>query len=147
MTTNVRPEQLSYHNHPDLYDRDILAAIPGYKEVHDKMVAAAVNEFRSRPYSGNPNPIRILELGVGTGLTAERLLSVLPKAHLTGIDFSRAMLDKAVQRLEKYDAKLILGDHADCPFEEVGMHEGYDLVVAAFGIHHQTNEGKRQLFE
>ncbi|NEP74433.1 MAG: class I SAM-dependent methyltransferase [Okeania sp. SIO2G4] len=41
----------------------------------------------------------VLELGVGTGLVAEKLIKKLPKIDFLGIDFTESMLVKARQRL------------------------------------------------
>jgi ubiquinone/menaquinone biosynthesis C-methylase UbiE len=42
---------------------------------------------------------RILEIGVGTGLLADRLTADRPDREFTGVDFTPAMLDIARQRL------------------------------------------------
>jgi predicted TPR repeat methyltransferase len=42
---------------------------------------------------------KVIELGVGTGLLAEKLLQYNPKIQFTGIDFTASMLVKAKERL------------------------------------------------
>jgi hypothetical protein len=44
----------------------------------------------------------VLELGAGTGLILERLVTRRPELEITGIDLTQAMLDIAVQRLQPY---------------------------------------------
>ncbi|MBC6477484.1 MAG: class I SAM-dependent methyltransferase [Hormoscilla sp. GM7CHS1pb] len=42
---------------------------------------------------------KILEIGVGTGLLAEKVLELNPNYEITGIDFTPAMLDRSKARL------------------------------------------------
>lgn len=51
------------------------------------------------------NPVTILEVGVGTGLTLSQYPSA---AHITGVDVSREMLAGAAKRVRKEDAARIL---------------------------------------
>ncbi len=135
MATNVKPQDLNYdHYSNDVYDRDIQAIIPGHRELHQH-IKAIVKKF-------GKERISILELGTGTGLTAECILKVIPNAKYLGIDFSRTMLNGAKRRLKKYNAAFVLGDYAKVTFpKKVG------LVISVIGIHHQTNDGKRKLFK
>ncbi len=50
----------------------------------------------------------IVELGIGPGFLAERLLSRLPDVTYEGVDFSGPMLQLAAERLSPYVARLIL---------------------------------------
>lgn len=91
-------------------------------------------------------PRRILELGVGSGLIAERLLRDHPDATLVGVDGSEAMLESAAALLQRFDQRFRLVEsnfEADWP----GVTgEGYDLVVSAQSIHHVEGEAKRGVF-
>jgi len=82
---------------------------------------------------------RILELGVGTGETAERVLAVHPMALLTGIDESPEMLDRACKRLPQADLRV---GRLEDPLPE----GTYDLVVSALAVHHLDSDGKADLF-
>ena len=134
MMTNVKPEDLNYHRYSStVYDRDIRAVIPGHKELHRKI------QMLLKPYSKkHPD---ILELGIGTGLTAASVLKSVPEANYTGIDFSRTMLNGAKRRLsKKYRIKFILGDYSFMKFPKS------DIIISVIGIHHQTNQSKRAIF-
>ncbi len=48
---------------------------------------------RLRPAGGGP--LRVLDVGCGTGLLAARIRRELPGAHVVGCDFSRGMLERA----------------------------------------------------
>ena len=45
---------------------------------------------------------KILELGVGTGLFAEKLLALAPEVQFIGVDISSSMLNIARKRLGKW---------------------------------------------
>src|SRR5713226_9464756 len=49
--------------------------------------------------SNRATPLSILELGSGPGFLAQHLLSALPSATYTALDFSQAMHDIAKERL------------------------------------------------
>jgi len=137
VTTNVRPEDLNYsHYSTRKYDQDIARSIPGHKELHKKIGQVLKAEFDSRS-------IKVLELGIGTGLTAKSILKHFPKAEYAGIDFSRQMLDGARKKLSKYRPTLILGDYAIKDFPK-----NNDLIVSVIGVHHQkTDKDKKALFK
>lgn len=73
---------------------------------------------------------RILEVGVGTGINA----CLYPRdVHVTGIDFSAAMLAKADRRLSTHrvdNVELLEMDAADLQFED----DSFDFVYAPYVI-------------
>ncbi len=111
------------------YAEDIVAEIPAYHELQNRTAAAAAGLA----------PARVLDLGVGTGETAGRVLQLYPDALLIGIDSSPDMLARAAERLPGADLRL-RGLEEDLP-------EGsFDLVVSALAIHHLDSARKRDLF-
>ncbi|MAG60275.1 16S rRNA (cytosine(1402)-N(4))-methyltransferase [archaeon] len=137
MSTNVKAEELNYDKYENKkYDDDIRRVIPGHEKLHQE-IEKIVKEFSQK------NKVeKIADLGVGTGLTAERILKIIPQASLTAVDFSEVMLSGAKKRLSKYQTKFILGDYAK---EEFG--KDFDIIESVIGIHHQNHEGKRKLFK
>ncbi|MGB3509430.1 MAG: class I SAM-dependent methyltransferase [Microcoleaceae cyanobacterium] len=61
---------------------------------------------------------KILEIGIGTGLLAEKLLELDPKYEITGIDFTPAMLDQSKIRLGNR-AKLLEGNVLSMELQEL----------------------------
>ncbi len=118
-----------YEWNPDVYLEQMVEEIPGYAQLEDA-VAAATEGLEIT---------RVLELGTGTGETAVRILAKHPGARWTGIDSSRAMLDRARERLPDADLRAArLEDH---------LPEGpFDLVVSVLAVHHLNGDGKRDLF-
>ena len=113
---------------PETYLQDLLQEVPSYLELQQQTVAAAADVDAET----------ILELGIGTGETARRILESHPKARLTAIDSSEEMLGRARQVVS---GDLRLGRLQD------PLPEGpFDLVVSALAVHHLDAPGKQDLF-
>ncbi len=89
---------------------------------------------------------KILELGVGTGLVAEKLLHHNPDFQLTGIDFTAAMLVKAKERLghkarlyEQDVTTLALADRFDAAFGNGGVWGFVNTGEAYVLVSHLTD--------
>src|SRR3989338_8523010 len=138
MATNVRPDELNYdHYDTRKYDEDIIRSIPGHVELHQHIDQIVQRDYVPR------GKAKVLELGVGTGLTAERILRKLPNADYTAVDFSEQMLAGARRRLSQYDVTFVNGDYS-----QIDLPNDNDLVVSVVGIHHQeTDDDKRSLFQ
>ena len=82
-------------------------------------------------------PGKVLELGIGTGETARRLLVRHPGARITGLDGSPEM----VFRARELGIEVRLGRMED------PLPDGpWDLVISVLSVHHLTDAGKRDLF-
>ena len=118
-----------YEWNPDVYLEQMAEEIPGYAELEDAVAAA----------TEGLEVARVLELGTGTGETAVRILAKHPGAHWTGIDSSRAMLDRARERLRHADLH-------EARLEDPLPQGPFDLVVSVLAVHHLDEHGKRDLF-
>ncbi|HEX6699468.1 MAG TPA: class I SAM-dependent methyltransferase [Gaiellaceae bacterium] len=117
-----------YRFTPEAYE-SIADEIPDYEELQARAAAA----------TGGVRAARILDLGVGTGATARRVLELHPEAVLVGIDESPEML--AAARAELPGADLREGRLED------PLPDGpFDVVVSALAVHHLDANGKRDLF-
>jgi tRNA (cmo5U34)-methyltransferase len=118
-----------FHDAPDQYLHAMRTAIPVYDRVQDEVVAAA----RGRDVR------RLLDLGVGTGETARRVVAEHRGAEVVGLDRSAPMLEVARGLLPGAD--LIRAELSD------PLPAGpFALVTAAFAVHHLDAPGKRALF-
>jgi tRNA (cmo5U34)-methyltransferase len=115
-----------FHFDPSTYLENMRADIPVFDELQEE-TARATEGVAAQD---------ILELGVGTGMTARRLLAVHPKAKLVGIDESEAMLAEAD----------VAGDLRVSRLEDPLPEGPFDLVVSCLAIHHLDADGKRDLF-
>ena len=138
MATNVKPDELNYdHYETKKYDDDIVRSIPGHEELHRHIDQIIQRDYISREKT------KVLELGAGTGLTAERILRQIPNAEYTAVDFSEQMLAGARRRLSQYKIKFVNGDYS-----QIELPTNNDLVVSVVGIHHQeTDADKKSLFQ
>lgn len=73
----------------------------------------------------------VLELGVGTGLCGTSIRDIA--AHITGVDFSAAMLEEAMKVVDRNDKKIYdaLIKREALDFLKDAPDEGYDVVLSA----------------
>ncbi len=91
---------------------------------------------------GGPEAPRVLDLGAGTGLVASFVLATRPRARLTLMDGSDAMLDVARGRFSLVpDVHYVLAD-----FSSADLGGDWDLIVSGLAIHHLEHEDKQALF-
>jgi len=118
------------------YDGLIHRILPGYSEMLDTVESLVAFQ--------RPTPRVILELGIGTGGVAERLLSAMPDLALIGVDFSETMLARAERRLAAYRDRLTLLE-GDLRTFEVPAPD-VDGAVSCLAVHHLDDDDKRALF-
>lgn len=118
-----------WHFDPDTYLAMVRGEIPEYDALQqalaDSTGAVAVRS--------------ILDLGSGTGVTAQAVLSRHRDASLVGVDASPGMLDHARSRVPS--ATFVVGR-----LEDQLPSGPFDIVVSAFAIHHLDGPGKSDLF-
>jgi len=90
------------------------------------------------------NPIRVLDVGCGTGIFAERILEALPNAQVVGIDLVEGMLTKGLERWKRHDQGVfaVQADSERLPFDRAT----FDVVTCANSFHHYPNQ-KRAVAE
>ena len=116
------------------YDRSRHALIPDYDDLYGAAVAALELEA--------DEPVRVLDLGAGTGGFALEVVNAHPLARVELADISRPMLDRAREKFA--------GDQR-FSFRELDIAAGefgdnWDRIVSSFVIHHLEHDGKRQVF-
>ncbi|MBI5797681.1 methyltransferase domain-containing protein [Candidatus Woesearchaeota archaeon] len=77
---------------------------------------------------------KLLDISCGTG---ELLKELQGKAHLTGLDFSEEMLEKARKKLAK-GVELKQADVHELPFKE----DTFDIVISTEAFHHYYDQEK-----
>ncbi len=80
------------------------------------------------------NPLRILEIGPGTGMFAARLAAALPHASLATIDQSEHFVE--MTRARGIDSRT--GDAQELPYAD----ESFDVVAAMWMLYHVPDVGR-----
>jgi tRNA (cmo5U34)-methyltransferase len=117
------------------YDATAPRTMPGYDELHQMLIWG----IPFLPTRG----LRVLELGVGTGTLAARLLAEFPHAQFTGVDLSPRMIEISRRKLRPFRDRVTLATAQLADFRPDGR---YDVVVSSLAIHHLTNPEKWKLF-
>lgn len=116
---------------PRTYEQLMAQEVPDYPHLQDQLVRA----------TSASAPRTVLELGVGSGLTAARLLEAHPDATLVGIDANADMLSAARESLDARRSAL----HR-ARLEDPLPRGPFDLVVSMLAVHHLDGAGKAELF-
>jgi tRNA (cmo5U34)-methyltransferase len=117
------------------FDRIIVRLIPHYATMVEALVAAV-------PFAVT-TPIRVVDLGCGTGTIARRVLERFPDAHVTCVDLADNMIALAKAKLHDFrQVRYVVGD-----FNHFEFDAAYDLVISALALHHLvTDQDKRNLY-
>lgn len=89
-------------------------------------------------------PLKVLDLGAGTGLYSGMVQAVFPDAEFTLLDLAVEMLEKAKSRFSQLgkSPKILIGDYI-----ETDLGGPYDLVISGLSIHHLSDPDKENLYQ
>jgi tRNA (cmo5U34)-methyltransferase len=119
-----------FHWDPDTYLELMREEVPDYEQLQEQAAATT-----------GTGATRVLELGIGTGETARRVLVRHPRATLIGLDTSPEMLGRARHALPDDRVELHVARLED------PLPDGpFDVVIGALAIHHLDGQGKAALF-
>lgn len=117
------------------YDKLIRNLIPKYEEMH-QLVVDSLNFTKEAK-------IKVLDLGIGTGQTALKILEKFPNAQIDGFDTSKKMIEQAKIRLKNHLAKLRFFEQ---DISKSNFTQKYDAIIAVLCIHHLNSKQKQELF-
>ncbi len=120
-----------FHWDPTAYLEVMRQEIPDYEALQEALVDASRNDGIKT----------ILELGIGSGETARRLLDAHPSARIVGLDASADMLEAAREALPRGRVSL-----RRQRLEDPLPRGPYDLVASALAVHHLDDLAKADLF-
>lgn len=116
---------------PETYLQLMAQEVPDYPHLQEKLVSTT----RDTPANA------VLDLGIGSGLTAARILEVHQDATLVGIDANADMLAAATESLKARRSMLYQSRLQD------PLPKGpFDLVVSMLAVHHLDGPAKADLF-
>ncbi len=98
----------------------------------------------SAPIEKTDEPLKILDLGCGTGLEIESLFQRVPNALIIGVDLSENMLERLRKRYSTHmhQITLVADSYLTMP---IGKHT-YDHIISAMSVHHLLHDTKRKLY-
>lgn len=116
--------------------------VPHYNDAQDTITQAIRAEFKDRE-----DILNILEIGCGTGITTQKILSAYPKINLTGIDNVDYIAEEAKKRLLE-EGRQVNILHADAlEYLEGQPSESYEVIVSAIVLHNCPVEYRDQVFK
>ncbi len=118
------------------FDELILKLIPHYHEMIDALISAI-------PFKKD-DPIKVIDLGCGTGTITHLLKVRFPNAQVTCLDLAPNMLEMAKIKLTHYNnINYITGD-----FYHLKFTEKYDVILSSLAIHHlDSDEDKKEFYK
>lgn len=116
----------------DGYDEHMLNEVDGCREAYGEM-SKLVPE----------NTKNLLDLGCGTGLELEAIFKRFPDISVTGIDLTKAMLDKLEEKYRGKNITLIQGDYFRT---DLGQNR-FDTAISFQTMHHFSHEMKIGLYQ
>lgn len=119
------------------YDQSIQRLIPHYQEIFEALVTLSFLDKQA--------PLKVLELGSGSGNLSLFVAHFFPKAELTLVDLSPEMLAQARAKSTAYEQRMTF---LQANILELELPENqYDLVISSFALHHLLDGDKQKIYQ
>lgn len=115
----------------DMYDEHMLCEVEGCREGYQRLAALLGADVET-----------LLDLGCGTGLELDAIFARLPNVRVTGVDLTKAMLDRLLQKHPDKRLELICKSYLDVDFGAAR----FDAAVSFQTLHHLTRAEKAGLY-
>lgn len=122
----------------ELYDVSVEFLFGGTADVMRRQAIPPLTALREQL----GRPLRILDLGCGTGRTLAQLHTALPDSQLVGLDLSAFYLDVAAIDCADASVELVCGNAEALPFEDAS----FDAVVSVFMFHELPRNARRRVW-
>lgn len=115
------------------FDGIILRLIPFYEEMVEALVLAL-------PFQ-KEEPIKVIDLGCGTGTIAKRIMEAFPNAQISCLDMAENMIKMARAKLGEERVAYHIGD-----FHSFAFDRKYDAIVSSLALHHLAGDEEKKAF-
>ena len=141
MGTPDRPVSVKAYDLPSrvaAYDSDMEIMHPLRSKMADVLIEVL-------PWSSE-QPLRCVDLGVGTGMFTARVLGAFPFARIVAVDGAAAMIDLCRARLGPRADRVdfVIADFQSIPADRLPPGS-VDVVFSAYALHHLARESKRDV--
>jgi ubiquinone/menaquinone biosynthesis C-methylase UbiE len=125
----------------ELYDVGVEFLFLGMADVmRRQVIPPLVQQLQARAESGRP--LRVLDVGCGTGGTLRQIVSAYPELRYYGLDLSPYYVQVARQRLSDVVHASFVADNAESmPFRD----EFFDVVTSVFLCHELPKNARRNV--
>lgn len=117
------------------YDQHMQQSITGFEAFYESIAA---------PVKSSDSPIRILDLGCGTGLTFDYIFVKVPQARITAVDISGSMLGQMERKyVDRRDQIEVIQDsyfNLDFPPDQ------FHYILAVMTFHHLLPDDKLSMY-
>lgn len=138
MNESERKEHVKQHFEHEAteFDERIVKIIPWYKQMLSSLVGVL-------PFDAAA-PIKIVDLGCGTGTVTYTVKQAFPHASVLCVDLAETMIELAQKKLAMFhDITFRCAD-----FESVMFDEKYDAIVSSYALHHiEDDAGKQRMYK
>ena len=134
-TARIHKVKEHFESEADEFDSRVIKIVPHYADMIDALVTTL-------PFSAS-RPIRVADLGCGTGTISLSVKKRFPNARITCIDMSENMLALAARKLKVLK-------HIEFEPGELSSYRftgRYDAIVSSLALHHIEGPGKIALFK
>jgi len=119
------------------YDKSRRRFIPEFDQLYGMPAQILALDFPS------DTPLRVLDLGAGTGLLSGIVGAAFPRASIVLADAAPQMLEQARERFAN-DSRF---EYLELDFERDELPRPFDAVISSFAIHHLAPEELEPLFK
>jgi tRNA (cmo5U34)-methyltransferase len=117
------------------YEQHMVANMPDFQKFY-RSIAEAIG--------GSDKPVKVLDIGCGTGLELEGIFEQVPGAAVTCNDISELMLKRLSQKYNslKKQISILPGSYLEIEFPE----NYFDYTVSVMTLHHLAEDEKLRLY-
>lgn len=135
--SNTKPERMNafFDARHSNYDNDMHRNVESFDSFY-RTIAESVNKTQKR--------IKILDLGVGTGLELEPIIKRVPNAEIICVDISAKMMAMLKQKYEDKDIEMKTVNESYICYQ-FGENK-FDYIISVMTMHHLQKNEKIQLY-